>query len=47
MDATILVVEDDPSIRELTQRGLQQAGFARPKAVWMEKGAWAVVQAKK
>jgi len=27
MDATILVVEDDPSIRELTERGLQQAGF--------------------
>ena len=27
MDATILVVEDDASIRELTQRGLQQAGF--------------------
>ncbi|MFO7960960.1 MAG: response regulator transcription factor [Nitriliruptoraceae bacterium] len=27
MDATILVVEDDDSIRELTQRGLQQAGF--------------------
>jgi two-component system, OmpR family, response regulator MtrA len=27
MDATILVVEDDASIRELTQRGLQRAGF--------------------
>ncbi|MFO7777410.1 MAG: response regulator transcription factor [Nitriliruptoraceae bacterium] len=27
MDATILLVEDDDSIRELTQRGLQQAGF--------------------
>ncbi len=27
MDATILVVEDDDSIRELTARGLQQAGF--------------------
>ncbi len=27
MDATILLVEDDASIRELTQRGLEQAGF--------------------
>lgn len=27
MDARILVVEDDPSIRELTQRGLRAAGF--------------------
>jgi two-component system, OmpR family, response regulator MtrA len=28
MDACILVVEDDPSIRELTERGLRTAGFA-------------------
>jgi two-component system, OmpR family, response regulator MtrA len=28
MDACILVVEDDPSIRELTERGLRNAGFA-------------------
>jgi two-component system, OmpR family, response regulator MtrA len=27
MDARILVVEDDPSIRELTERGLRNAGF--------------------
>jgi two-component system response regulator MtrA len=27
MDALILLVEDDPSIRELTQMGLQSAGF--------------------
>jgi two-component system, OmpR family, response regulator MtrA len=27
MDATILLVEDDPSIRELTARGLTDAGF--------------------
>jgi two-component system, OmpR family, response regulator MtrA len=27
MDATILLVEDDPSIRELTERGLRGAGF--------------------
>jgi two-component system, OmpR family, response regulator MtrA len=27
MDARILVVEDDPSIRELTERGLRSAGF--------------------
>lgn len=27
MDARILVVEDDPSIRELTERGLRMAGF--------------------
>lgn len=27
MDARILVVEDDPSIRELTERGLRTAGF--------------------
>lgn len=28
MDATILLVEDDPSIREITKLGLQDAGFA-------------------
>lgn len=28
MDATILLVEDDPSIREITRLGLQDAGFA-------------------
>ncbi len=27
MDATILLVEDDPSIREITKLGLQDAGF--------------------
>ena len=27
MDATILLVEDDPSIREITRIGLEQAGF--------------------
>lgn len=27
MDATILIVEDDPSIREITKLGLQDAGF--------------------
>jgi two-component system, OmpR family, response regulator MtrA len=27
MDACILLVEDDPSIRELTERGLRNAGF--------------------
>jgi two-component system, OmpR family, response regulator MtrA len=27
MDARILLVEDDPSIRELTERGLRSAGF--------------------
>lgn len=27
MDATILVVEDDPSIREITKLGLNEAGF--------------------
>jgi two-component system, OmpR family, response regulator MtrA len=27
MDARILLVEDDPSIRELTERGLRNAGF--------------------
>jgi two-component system response regulator MtrA len=28
VDATILLVEDDPSIREITKLGLQDAGFA-------------------
>ena len=28
MDATILLVEDDPSIREITKLGLEDAGFA-------------------
>lgn len=28
MDATILLVEDDPSIREIAKLGLQEAGFA-------------------
>ncbi len=28
MDATILLVEDDPSIREITKLGLQEAGFS-------------------
>ncbi len=33
MDATILLVEDDPSIREVTKRGLEEAGFAVLTAV--------------
>lgn len=33
MDATILLVEDDPSIREITKLGLEDAGFAVHTAV--------------
>ncbi len=33
MDATILLVEDDPSIREITKRGLEEAGFSVQTAV--------------
>ncbi len=33
MDATILLVEDDPSIREVTKRGLEEAGFSVQTAV--------------
>ncbi len=33
MDATILLVEDDASIREITKLGLEQAGFAVRTAV--------------
>lgn len=28
MEATVLLIEDDPSIREITQLGLEQAGFS-------------------
>ena len=38
MDATILLVEDDPSIRELTQRGLEQAGFTVVTAATGDQG---------
>ncbi len=33
MDAAILLVEDDPSIREVTKRGLEEAGFSVQTAV--------------
>ncbi len=33
MDAVILLVEDDPSIREITKRGLEDAGFTVQTAV--------------
>jgi len=38
MDATILVVEDDASIRELTQRGLERAGFVVVTATTGDEG---------
>lgn len=38
MDATILVVEDDASIRELTQRGLERAGFRVVTAATGDEG---------
>ncbi|TVR17794.1 MAG: DNA-binding response regulator [Nitriliruptor sp.] len=38
MDATILLVEDDASIRELTQRGLERAGFAVVTAATGDEG---------
>lgn len=38
MDATILLVEDDASIRELTQRGLEQAGFTVVTAAAGDEG---------
>ncbi len=38
MDATILLVEDDASIRELTQRGLEQAGFTVVTAATGDEG---------
>lgn len=38
---------DNPNNLDRQLHWLRQAGFAWPEAVWMEKGAWAVVQAKK
>ena len=38
MDARILLVEDDASIRELTQRGLEQAGFTVATAAAGDEG---------